>query len=192
MIFARFPLVRYKLDLAEGWALNGGLTESNTQVSTSTIRAGQRREPRAGFRLQPARRVGRTSATCSSAPSSATSARKDPTFGTNSVFGWGLNLAGEVFFSLPWKPGGGDLLGAQLTYGEGIGRYGNDSSFFATDAAYNSQGDLEALPYFGAFIGYTHRWLPDWRSTATYGWVKVDGDPVAGTERLPPDATTPA
>jgi hypothetical protein len=33
MIFARFPLVRYKLDLAEGWSANGGLTESNTQVS---------------------------------------------------------------------------------------------------------------------------------------------------------------
>jgi hypothetical protein len=68
-----------------------------------------------------------------------------------------------------------DLLGAQLTYGEGIGRYGNDSGFFNTDAAFNSRGELEALPYFGAFVGYTHRWLPDWRSTATYGYVKVDG-----------------
>jgi hypothetical protein len=85
-----------------------------------------------------------------------------------------------VFFSLPWKPGGGDLLGAQLTYGEGIGRYGNDSSFFPTDAAYNSQGDLEALPYFAGFIGYTHRWLPDWRSTATYGYVRVSGIPSQG------------
>ena len=96
-------------------------------------------------------------------------------FGDDSVFGWGLNLAGTLQVTLPWKSNVQDLLGAQLTYGEGIGRYGNDSSFFATDAAYNSQGDLEALPYFGGFIGYTHRWLPDWRSTATYGFVNVDG-----------------
>ena len=50
----------------------------------------------------------------------------------------------------------------------------------ATDAAYNSHGDLEALPYFGGFIGYTHRWLPDWRSTATYGYVDVNGKPSQG------------
>ena len=33
MIFARFPLVRYQLDIADGWALNGGLTQPDTQVS---------------------------------------------------------------------------------------------------------------------------------------------------------------
>lgn len=27
----------------------------------------------------------------------------------------------------------------------------------------------------GTFVGYTHRWADDWRSTATYGYVNVDG-----------------
>jgi hypothetical protein len=33
MIFARFPLVRYKLPLGESWALNGGLSQARTSVS---------------------------------------------------------------------------------------------------------------------------------------------------------------
>ena len=179
MIFARFPLVRYKLDLAEGWSANGGLTESNTQVSNFDGEpvSGVDHAPDFAFNLRSeSADLGHMQFSTVFRDLGA----KDPTFGTNSVFGWGLNLAGEVFFSLPWKPGGGDLLGAQLTYGEGIGRYGNDSSFFPTDAAYNSQGDLEALPYFAGFIGYTHRWLPDWRSTATYGYVRVNGIPSQG------------
>ena len=88
----------------------------------------------------------------------------------------------RLFITLPWQNAAHDLLGAQVTYGEGIGRYGNDSGFFNTDAAYNSSGDLEALPYFGAFVGYTHRWLPDWRSTATYGYVNVDGQTSQGPD----------
>src|SRR5262245_58442500 len=33
MLFARFPLVRYKLGLGDYWALNGGLSQADTQVS---------------------------------------------------------------------------------------------------------------------------------------------------------------
>src|SRR6185436_1506191 len=33
MIFARFPLVRYKLGLTDHWALNGGLSDANTQTN---------------------------------------------------------------------------------------------------------------------------------------------------------------
>jgi hypothetical protein len=29
-----------------------------------------------------------------------------------------------------------------------------------TDAAFGNDGDLKALPYYGAFAGYTHHWLP--------------------------------
>ena len=171
--------MRYKLDLAEGWSANGGLTESNTQVSDFDGEpvSGVDHAPDFAFNLRgESADLGHMQFSTVFRDLGA----KDPTFGTNSVFGWGLNLAGDVLFSLPWTPAGGESARGQLTYGEGIGRYGNDSSFFATDAAYNSQGDLEALPYFGGFIGYTHRWLPDWRSTATYGYVRVNGIPSQG------------
>ena len=103
-------------------------------------------------------------------------------FGDDEVFGWGLNLSGGLQVPLPWSDTDTDLLLAQGTYGEGIGRYGNDSGFFSTDAAYDARGDSRRCRTSATFVGYTHRWLPDWRSTATYGWVKVDGLPSQGSD----------
>ena len=139
MIFARFPLVRYKLDLADGLGAQRRPVAGRHAGLGLQRRARERR--RTTRRTSPSTCAASrpTSGTCSSAPSSATSAPRAQTFGTNSVFGWGLNLAGDSHLGLPWRDTSGDLLGGQLTYGEGIGRYGNDSGFFATDAAYNSQ-----------------------------------------------------
>ena len=95
MIFARFPLVRYKLDLAEGWNANGGLTESNTQVSDFDGEpvSGVDHAPDFAFNLRgESADLGHIQFSTVFRDLGA----KDPTFGTNSVFGWGLNLAGEV------------------------------------------------------------------------------------------------
>jgi hypothetical protein len=51
---------------------------------------------------------------------------------------------------------------------------GNDTSFLNSDAAFTAGGDLEALPYWSATIGYTHRWNEALRSTITYGYVNLD------------------
>lgn len=178
MIFARFPLVRYKLDVADGWAVNGGLTQADTQVSDFDGEpvSGTNHAPDFAFNLRgESADIGHMQFSTVFRDLGA----KSQVFGDDQVFGWGLNLAGTLIVTLPWDSSG-DLLGAQLTYGEGIGRYGNDSGFFDTDAAYDPSGNLKALPYFGAFIGYTHRWLPDWRSTATYGYVNVDAKGTQG------------
>jgi hypothetical protein len=90
------------------------------------------------------------------------------------TFGWGLNLSGSVVVF------DDDDLRAQLTYGHGIGRYGNDTGFFQTDAAVDEHLNLVALPYFGAFTGFTHRWTPTWRSTFTYGFVDMDNQASQG------------
>jgi uncharacterized small protein (DUF1192 family) len=176
MIFARFPLARYKLPLGESWALNGGLTQPDTQATDvdGATASGINHTPDFAFNLRgESADLGHVQLSTVFRDLSAKSA----TLGKDSVFGWGLNLAGTLNIKLPWKTDDvkADVLGGQFTYGEGLGRYGNDSGFFPTDAAFNSSGDLKALPYYGAFGSYTHHWLSCWRSTGTFGWVKVDG-----------------
>jgi hypothetical protein len=46
------------------------------------------------------------------------------------------------------------------------------------DAAINASGDLEALPYWSAMIGFTHRWSDQFRSTVSYGYVNLE--PASG------------
>src|SRR6185436_16133377 len=82
---------------------------------------------------------------------------------------WGLNLSsGLTVF-------GKDSVQAQVTYGEGIFRYSNDD-FFNNDAAFDSSGDLQALPYLGVMFGFTHHWSDHLRSTLSYGYVKLDNE----------------
>jgi hypothetical protein len=59
-------------------------------------------------------------------------------------------------------------------YGEGVGGMGNDTSLLNSDAAFRSNGQLEALPYWSAMAGFTHRWTQQFRSTITYGYVNLD------------------
>jgi hypothetical protein len=58
--------------------------------------------------------------------------------------------------------------------GEGVGGMGNDTSFLNSDAAFNADGELEALPYWSLHFGVTHRWSKTARSTFTYGYVNLD------------------
>ena len=87
--------------------------------------------------------------------------------GNQNTFGWGVNLSTSLnVFE-------GDSMQGQLTYGQGLFRYFNDD-FQNNDAAFNSSGDLTAIPAFGAMIGYTHKWNDYLRSTASYGYVHLD------------------
>src|SRR5262249_54594905 len=63
----------------------------------------------------------------------------------------------------------------QLTYGEGLFRYFNDD-FQNNDAAFDSSGNLTAIPACGAMIGYSHKWTDYLRSTVTYGYVHLDNE----------------
>jgi len=86
----------------------------------------------------------------------------------DSVFGWGVNASGA--FNVFKK----DKIAWQLAYGEGMARYVNDLGGGDLDAAPDASGDLEALPVLAAALGYTHQWSKQFRSTASYGYVKVD------------------
>jgi uncharacterized coiled-coil protein SlyX len=90
-----------------------------------------------------------------------------PTLGEAHVFGWGVTLAGAH------SVGSRDSALFQVNYGEGIGRYLIDLNGQGSDAALNSQGKLQALPAFGGYVAYQHYWSRRWRSTATYGYVRV-------------------
>ena len=84
------------------------------------------------------------------------------------VFGWGVNLSAGVDVS---KNDSLQLLGV---YGHGVGGQGNDAGFHNSDAAFDDDGDLEALPYWSVAAGFTHRWNQSLRSTISYGYVNLD------------------
>ncbi len=93
---------------------------------------------------------------------------KDITGHDQHVFGWGVNLSAGLDLT---KKDALQLLGV---YGEGVGGMGNDTSFLNSDAAFENNGDLKALPYWSASAGFTHRWNDQFRSTITYGYVNLD------------------
>jgi len=84
------------------------------------------------------------------------------------VFGWGTSASGA--FNLFQA----DKLLWQVSYGHGMARYVNDLSGVDLDAAPDSSGNLEAIPVFAGVFGYTHEWSKHFRSTASYGYVRVN------------------
>ena len=88
---------------------------------------------------------------------------------SDSVFGWGFNLAG--LFKV-----GKDNLVYQGAYGNGISRYINDSSGLGIDAAVISALDprLEAVPMVAAYGGYQHLWFSKLRSSVAYGFLQSE------------------
>ena len=91
----------------------------------------------------------------------------------NTELGWGGSLAGALNV-------GEDKLTGGVAYGEGIGRYVNDTSGLGLDAALDTSGDLRALPVFAAYGGYSHQWTKQWRSTASYGYVRANSEESLG------------
>ena len=165
-VFARRPLVRYQQVLSDEWQLNLGIEQPDTEVDTSTDAGatGKNRAPDGGFNVRWERaELGHVQ---------FASIFRDlgvdgPVVGEQHELGWGVNLSSNfnVF--------GRDSLQTQVTYGDGMFRYSNDD-FENNDAAFDADGDLRALPYFGALFGYTHQWTETWRSTASYGYVNLD------------------
>jgi hypothetical protein len=87
---------------------------------------------------------------------------------SDSVLGWGASVSGKL------RTFGEDDLRFQLAYGEGIARYIEDLRGLGLDAADDADGDLEALPTFGGFLGYRHHWNDELRSNLVYSTTGVD------------------
>ena len=92
---------------------------------------------------------------------------------SDSVFGWGFNLAG--LFKI-----GKDAFVYQGAYGNGIERYINDTSGLGIDAAVISVQNphLEAVPAIATYGGYQHFWSPKLRSSAVYGFLQSENTPA--------------
>lgn len=85
-----------------------------------------------------------------------------------STTGWGVNLSGAIHLFESGR------VSYQVVYGEGIGRYLNDTNGQNVDAAPGTGGALEAVPLFAPMIGYGHKWSEKWRSTVSYAVVQRD------------------
>ncbi|HET7537526.1 MAG TPA: DcaP family trimeric outer membrane transporter [Candidatus Didemnitutus sp.] len=84
------------------------------------------------------------------------------------VMGWGVNASAVI------NVGDSVTLQALGVVGEGVGGMGNDTSFLNSDAAFNSLGELEAMPYWSIHLASTFKWDKKTRSTITYGYVNLD------------------
>lgn len=87
---------------------------------------------------------------------------------SDSVFGWGMNFAGSQKIGV-------DTLVFQGAYGQGLGRYVNDTSGTASDANVQSgtANHLKAIPLVATYASYQHYWKPRLRSSLMYGFVQV-------------------
>ncbi len=165
-IFARRPLVRYQHRFSEDWQINLGIEQPESEVDTSSEpgASGRNSAPDGGLNGRWERSgVGHTQF----AAIFRDIGIRGSTLGNQDVFGWGLN------WSLGLDTFERDTMQAQLTYGDGLFRYSNDD-FQNNDAGFDQHGKLEAIPYFGGMLGYTHHWCPSFRSTLSYGYVHLD------------------
>jgi hypothetical protein len=87
-----------------------------------------------------------------------------------SVFGWGVNATAGI------EVAGKDQIVLGAAYGHGISRYVGDTAGLNLDAAPRTLADLSlrALPLLATTGSYQHYWVPGVRSSATFGFVKVD------------------
>lgn len=167
VVFARRPLLHYTRELDSDWNVTVGVEDPDIYLDTTSQDAASlaTHAPDVGFnvRWEPDG-VGHVQA---SSIFRAIGARST-TLGSQTVFGWGLGLSGT------WNTTERDTFLAWGVYGQGVGGMGNDTSFLNTDAAFDADGDLQALDYGSILVAYTHRWAPRWRSTGTFGYVRLD------------------
>ena len=173
VIFARQPTVRYMIPLSEQWQVNVGLQQPSSDIDTTgqpnATPANHAPDGGANIRWENSK-VGHVQIATIFRALGA----NNPTFGNQTVFGWGINLAGNlnVFDK--------DAIQAQLTYGKGVFHFINDNftytGFAGGDAAYNGSGSLRPLGCFAPTLGYTHHWCDAFRSTVTGGYVNLQNE----------------
>lgn len=94
---------------------------------------------------------------------------------SDSVLGWGANIAGS-FHS--W---GKDLVVGGAVIGKGIGRYIQDLGD-GNAVVVTPDFKLETLFAWGGYLGYRHFWLDNLTSQVTYGHVHLDASSLQGDD----------
>ena len=169
VIFARRPVAQYTLMWNENWNttfgvekpdifvdLDSGPNPGTTQLTSMPDLGFNTRFEKAGFGHFQFSTLFRDIGA------------KDALGANHHAFGWGVNLSANIDLSQT------DYLQMLGVYGYGVGGMGNDTSFLNSDGAFTSSGSFEALPYWSATAGFTHRWSDQFRSTITYGYVDLD------------------
>jgi hypothetical protein len=94
---------------------------------------------------------------------------------SDETIGWGINLSGS--YKLSQK----NALTYQVVYGEGIGRYINDTccNYYAdetggSDAGLDGNGNLTAITATGGFVYFDHHWSEETSSTVGVSYLQVD------------------
>ena len=89
-----------------------------------------------------------------------------------SIDGWGVTFSGSI------NTWGDDNFIWGLEYGGALGAYIQDTAGLGLDAAPVSatNSSLKAISAFGAWAAYQHWWSKSLRSSATYGFVRLDSD----------------
>jgi hypothetical protein len=166
--FGRRAVAHYTFMLNDAWNATFGVEAPKAQVDGSSVPGGisatRSVMPDLGYNLRWEKR-GFGHVQFSSLYRNI--GARDATGVDRSVFGWGVNLGAGLELTKR------DSVQLQWMYGNGIGSLGNDTGWLESDAAYRSDGVLEALPYWSGMVGLTHRWSPNWRSTFTYGYVDL-------------------
>jgi hypothetical protein len=169
VIFARRPVAQYTVSWNDNWNTTFGVEQPDWYVDLPPNGSTLNAMPDLGFNTRWEKAgVGNVQF---SALFRDIGARNQ--FGqAQHVFGWGVNLGADLDLT---KRDSLQLLGV---YGYGVGGLGNDTSFLNSDAGFELNGSLKALPYWSAMGGFTHRWSDQFRSTASFGYVNLQ--PASG------------
>lgn len=102
---------------------------------------------------------------------------------SDSAIAGGVHLSGRVSTPLTGSRRNNICFGTQ--YGEGFVHY--YSSFVGElDGIVQGNGDVDPTGILGAFVGYQHFWVDQWRSTLTVSFFNLDSpagsDPLAYTD----------
>lgn len=167
VIFARRPVAQYTLSWTDHWNTTVGIEKPDIFLdgAFNTNEVLVTRLPDFGFNTRWEKAgVGHVQFSTLFRDIGA----KDDQDDDQHVLGWGVNLGAGLDLT---ERDSLQLLGV---FGEGVGGLGNDTSFVNSDASFQTDGDLEALPYWSAMMGLTHRWNERFRSTVSYGYVHLD------------------
>jgi len=177
MIFARQPTLRYLLKLDDHWQMNFGIQQPSSDIDTfnTTNVTAVNHAPDGGINVRwEDKKVGHVQLAAILREVGANS----PTLRDQSVLGWGLMAATSI--NVFEK----DSVQLQATYGHGYFHFANDNftypGFNGGDAAYDSSGNLKALPFFSGMAAYTHQWCDSFRSTASFGYNDLDNTASQG------------
>ncbi len=84
--------------------------------------------------------------------------------------------AGGLAFSGSWGFDSGSYFVFGAVGGQGIAAYLGDLGGLNLDGVVDADNRLQVLQQYGGWVGYTHQWSQDWRSTVTWSRLYLERD----------------